>query len=838
MAKIWREFLFGLRQFRRSPGLAAGVALAIGLGVGANLAIVGLLADIFLPAMPLREPSRLVLVENTGPYFFGGSLPKGLTDSRVSMPDFEDIRVGQRSLSAVGGFANDHVAVLTGGDRPKSVCRVFVTRGFFEALGGAPMRGRLLGLADFAGGAPPTALVTDGLWRSALGSDPGVVGRAIRLDEQPFTIVGVVPAGAFGLLQRRQRLLDEGRADRCVVTPLVPAGGGESEVLLNYMRTQRDSPGLRVLGRMHAAQTLDSVNADLAGLAARIREQNRATNARRGLRAVSLGDWRTSEVRPLLLMLLAAAALAYLVACANAAGIVLADTVGRETELGVRLTLGAGSSQLLGVVLGRAVLWAMPGAVLGWVFAAGTIAAVRWGASAGADQVADVRFGPTVVSAALVLTLLAGLVTGGVTAWSMRRRSLAEVLREGAHTASGGRRSHRITFSLVAIQVASATALSIGAALLVHSLWNVVSADRGFDLDRGFAVQVRLPRSKYPTTAESAAYFRRALTRLRALPGVASAGVSVSPPLTDTAVMLGGDLVVTTPAGRRTFDRLNGQFVTRGYFESLGLRLVRGRFFSEGDEQTNAPAVVVDEAFCRAYLGGADPLASTLRFGSDPLSIVGVVGDVREATDQVPDGARPRMVPGTAYLLYQRFSQPPAWSFLVVRALGDPAALAEAAIRELLLVDGLACLDDPRTFSQLFARRVAERRRILGLVGGFSAIALLITALSLTSALAQFVESHTRDLGVRVAMGASRADIVVYTARQLSVALGVGLAGGGAGGLLLGHALSGQLYGLEPGDLPTMASALAGLAVLALAATAGPLWRACRVNPAAALRAL
>jgi predicted permease len=835
----WREILFGLRQYRRSPGLAAGVALTIGLGVGANLAIVALLSDIFFPATPYRDASRLVMVENTGPYFFGGSVPEGLNDPQLSMPDFEDLRAGQRSLAAVGGYRDDHVTVMTGGERPRAVCRIFVTSGLLAALGPTPSIGRLLGAGDFAPGAPPAALVTDGLWRSALGSDPGVVGRTIRLDEQSFTVVGVIPAGVFGLLQQRTRLLDEGRVDRCVVTPLVAGGGGNDEAILKYQRTARESPGLHVLGRLRQGQTLASVNGDLTSLAAQIREQNKATNAKRGLRAVSLDEWRTSEVRPLLLMLAAAAALAFLVACANAAGLVLTDTIGRQAELGVRQALGAGSSQLVIVVLVRAVLWSLPGAVLGFVFAEAAIAAIRWGAAAGADEVVGVSFGPVVIGAGLAMTLLAGLATGAVVAWSLRRRNLVEALREGGQTASGGRRSHRITFALVAVQVAAATTLGVGAALLVHSMWNVVSADRGFDIDKGFTLQVRLPQSKYPTAAACADYYRKALARVRALPGVVSAGVSMSPPLTDTYVMLGGDMVVTTPAGKKTFNRLSGQFVTPGYFESLGMKLVRGRFFTEADDRSEAMVTVVDEAFRRNLLRGADPLASTLSFGPDVLSIVGVVGDVKQATDQRADRHPSMMESGTAYLLFSEHQRrPPPWSFVVVRTSAGGASVPGAVVREMLLVDNLACLSDPRTFSQLFARKVAERQRILGLVGGFAIIVLLITALSLTSALSQFVASHTHDLAIRSALGASRARIVLFTARHLSAALGVGLVAGGVGGLFLERALASQLYGLEPGDLPTIASAVAGLTVLALAAAAAPLWRASRADPASALRAL
>ncbi len=835
---LWREILFGLRQFRRSPGLAAGVALTIGLGVGANLAIVALLSDIFFPATPYRDASRLVMIENTGPYFYGGSVPEGLDDPQLSMPDFEDMRAGQRSLAVVGGYRDDHVTVMTGGERPRAICRIFVTQGLFEALGPTPAKGRLLGAGDFAAGAPPVALVTDGLWRSALASDPGAIGRTVNLDEQPFTVVGVIPASAFGLLQQRARLLDEGRVDRCVVTPLVLGSAGNDESILKYMRTARESPGLHVLARLRAGQTLASANGDLTSLAARIREQNKATNAKRGLRAVSLDQWRTSEVRPLLLMLAVAAALAFLVACANAAGLVLTDTIGRQAELGVRQALGAGSSQLVLVVLVRAVLWALPGALVGFLFAAATLAAVRWGVSAGADQVASVAFGPAVIGAGLALTLVAGLATGGVAAWTLRRRNLVDALREGGQTTSGGRRSHRVTFALVALQVAAATALSVGAVLLVRSMWNVVSADRGFDIDKGFTLQIRLPRSKYPTSAACAEYYRKALARVRALPGVVSAGVSMSPPLTDTYVMLGGDMVATTPAGKKTFNRLSGQFVTSGYLESLGMRLMRGRFFSAADEQAGAPVVVVDEAFRRTYLGGADPLASTLSFGG-VLSIVGVVGDVRQETDQRKGRRSSLTDTGTAYLLFTEHQRrPPPWSFMVVRTAAGGASVPAAVVREMLLVDNLACLGDPQTFGQLFARRVAERQRILGLVGGFAGIVLLITALSLTSALAQFVASHTHDLAIRRALGASRARVVVFTSRQLAAALGVGLVGGGAGSLWLGKALTNQLFGIVPWDPPTIAMAVAGLAVLAVVAAAGPLWRASRIDPARALRAL
>lgn len=838
MAELWREFIFGFRQFRRSPGLAASVAITIGLGVGANLAVFALLSDVFLPPTAYRDARQLVVVENTGPYFFGGNVPEGIVDSRLSFPDFENVTSGQRSFSAFGAFSDGHVSVLTGAERPRAVCRIYVTTGLLETLGAAPLRGRLLGSADFAADGAAAALVTDGLWRSHFASTPTITGAAIRLDEQPFTIVGVVPASVFGLLQQREGLLDAGRFDRCVVTPVVRGRNGEGEMLLTYMRTQRDGAVVRAVGRLRAGQTMASASADLNGLASRIRQQNPSTNAKRGLRPMALDTWRTGEVRQLLMMLAAAAGLAFLVACANAAGLVLTESVRREAELGVRQALGAGPAQLLRVVLVRAVLWALPGALLGFLFAAATLALVRWGATAGADQIGEIHFGPLVLGAGLFLTLLAGLATGGVAAWSMRRKNLTESLREGGQTASGGRQRHRITTTLVTLQVAAATALAIGAALLVHSMWNVVSADRGFDRDRGFVVQVRLPKSKYPKGANHAAFYKQALARIRALPGVTAAGVSISPPLTDTSVMLGGELVVTTPSGQQTLKRLNGQFVTSGYFEATGSRLVRGRFFSEADDNSSPQAVVVDEAFCAAYLKGVDPLASTVTFGTKPMPIIGVVGNLRQATERQSEQAGRRDIPGLAYLPFQWNTRAPAWSFLVVRASENPAVVTAATVRELLAVDPLACLDDPRTFSRLFAQKIAERRRILSLIGGFATIVLLLTALSLTAALSQFVESHARDIAISFAVGASRRHVLAMTARHIAVALVAGLGLGIGGGVVLARMLASQLYGIEATSGSTMAGAALVLAALALMASAGPLWRASRVDPGLTLRAL
>ncbi len=833
MSTLWRELVRTLRGFRHSRGVIANISITIGLGVGANVAALALLHDAFFPSGAFREANRLVVIENTGPYVSAGRVRSERATPQVSSPDFADLLGQQRSFAAVGAFTDKQVTMMVGADRPRSVCRVFVTPETLNVLGALPTLGRQLEQSDFASDASGVALVTDDLWRGAFAADPSIAGRHIRLDEQTFMVVGVLPTRVFGLLERRTGLFDRGSPNRCVVTPLVRGWAGEAERLSEYRRLHRDAPWLNVIGRLQPRVSLDAAQSELSSIAKSLREQNPSTNLNRGLRLISFDAWRISEIRALLLMLAAAAALTFIVACASAAGLLMTETVRRAPEFATLYALGADPVQLIGAVLVRSIVWSLPGAVLGVICASMTLGLVRWGASAGGELPVSMQPSPAVLAASLTLALLAGVASACVVSWTLRRQNLAELLREGGQTTSMGRRRGRATSALVMLQVAAATVLALGAALLLQSVRNLNAVDYGFDLARGFVVQVRLPRSTYPGSGEQATFFQQALSRVRGLPGVSAAGVSVSPPLTDTSFTLSGGLGVTTPAGSRALDTtLSAQFVTTGYFEALSQKLVRGRFFSVQDEQSHAPVAVVDEAFCRKFIGGADPLASTLSFGPTAFAIVGVVRDARHSVaTEAPDD-------GTAYLPFTRSPNPPTWNFLVVQASRDPATLAGAVVREVSSVDTAAVVNDPQTFSLLLAAKTAERRRILGLLGSFAAIVVLLTAQSLTAAIGQFVTVHSRDIAIRFAIGAERRHIVAATLKGLAWALAAGLTVGLAGAWILGRALANQLYGVTPTDARTLASVLGLLVVIAGIAAARPLRRALRIDPILTIRGL
>ncbi len=827
---MWHELFLAVRGFRRSPGLVANLGLTIGLGIGATVAVLVLLADAYRPAGRLPESNRLVIVQNSGLYFDAGSAPKGIVSAQISGPDFNDLTNAQHSFAPLGGFTDDRLAVMTGADRPRTVCRIFVTPQTLDVLGVKPTRGRLLQAADFVASAAGVAIVSDGVWRENFNADPSIVGRPIMLDEQPFIVAGVLPVGAVSVLQPRTALVEKTASDQCVVTPIVRGLGGEAERVNQFLERTRDAPWLNVVGRLRSGVSASAADGDLSSISARLSAAYPTTNRNRSMHDEAFEAWRTADLRSLLTILAVAGLLTFLVACAGAAGLLMTEAVRRGPEFATLYALGAGRSALAGAALARSIVWCLPGAAVGVLFGELTLDVIRWGASGTGAPMMAPHVGPLVVFASLALAVVAGTAGGGMVAWMLRRRNLADLLREGGTTLSVGRRRRRTTRALIAAQIAAATSLAGGAVLLVESMRNLNAVDYGFDVDHGFVVQMRLPRSTYPTSTDQARYFSQTLDRVRHVPDVKAAGVSSSPPLANVYVVLSGNLVVWTPSGSHTLDRLSAQYITAGFFESLGTPPVKGRLLSSLDEASGAPVVIVDETFAKRYIAAADPLASNLVFGSTSFQIVGVVPDMRHAiATDAPDT-------GSVYMPFVQFARPPTWSFLVVHTSGTPDAVAANVLREMAVVDGAVVLGDPQTFTRLLSAKTADRRRILALLLSFAVIVALLTAESVTASVGQFVALHVREIAIRVAIGAERRHIIRITIGGLLWALATGLAIGIGGAWMVGRALTSQLYGVTATDPSTLGIVIAVLAGIAVIAAARPLWSALRVNPVLAIR--
>lgn len=832
MREFAREFVLACRQLRQARGAVASLTLAIGLSVGANLAVFTQLHEVIAPESPFADPQNLLVIEHTGRYSKDDD-PTDPYSRRLSHPDFRDLEQQQRTFSALAVVDSSRMALMWGADRPRAVSRVLMWPHTLEVLGVVPTIGRGFGRTDFESGAGSVALLTEGVWRRYFAADPTIVGRPIHLDEQPFSVVGVVPNDVAEMLQPRTRLFAANKNDLSVITPFVPGTAGEDEGLLRFLRSEqgRSLPSLLVLGRLTAGVSQIDASTELSLIGGRLRQQVSTRSSDFSLRAIPFRAWRTGPIGPLLLMLMVAAALTLLVACANAAGLLMTESVRRAPEFATRLALGAPPAHLVRVVAARSLAWCLPGGLAGLLVANGIVAVLAWADPGGGEPIQSSKWLLLINGA---LTVVVAGSSGAAALWALRGRDLSQSLREAAQTILGQPRG-RAAMVLLAIQVAAGVALAFGAGLLLRSIWILSTSDYGFDREHGFVVEVRLPRSRYRSTNEQSEFYSQALSRVRSLPGVTAAGMSSSPPLTQAATLLSGGLKLATPTETRDVERLHAQFVSSGYFEALGMKLLRGRLLSAEDERTGAGAIVVDETFCRRFLPTGDPLAAILWFGRDALRIVGVVSDTRQSVDGNA-ASRMRADAGTVYLSLAQNARPPTWRFLVIRTSLRSDEVARGAVDAITSLDPLAFIGDPKSFNELIGTSTEAQRRLSLLLGTMAVIVLLLMATSLTGALSQLVTLRSRELAIRYCLGAGRRHIISLTLKHLGATLGAGLLLGVGAGFLLSRALASQLYGIRSTDAWTFVLVLAVLTTLAVLAGVGPVRRASRTDVAATLR--
>lgn len=835
MRDLFRELVVASRQLREARGAVAGLTVAIALSVGANLAVFSQLWNVIAPSSPFADDTRLVVVENTGGYStedMDAALPYG---RRLSAPDFRDVEDRQRSFIGLGTATSAFTAVLSGADRPRAVCRMFVSPRMLDVLGVTPVLGHTFGRADSESTKTGAVLLTEGVWRRYFAGDPSVVGRSVQLDEQPFSVIGVLPRNTADMLIARTELFPSPGTDLCVITPLERGSAGEAEGVLEYLRSERgrNAPSLLAVGRLRPESSLAQANVELAVIAAHLRDRNPQRPRNFGLRAVPLRTWQTRAVRGVLMMLAGAAALTLLVACANTGGLLMAECVKRAPEFATRIALGATRGHLLRVMLARSTLWSLPGGLVGLLLASAAVGVGRWGNAGDPAPIESLHLHAWLVAISVALTLVVALVSAAATAWGLRTGSMVQLLRGGA---SSGRRPRRPTaMILLTVQMSAAVALTFGAALLLRSMWILSSGDYGFDLQNGFVVEVRLPRSRYQASSDQIRFYDRALSRIRALPGVVAAGFSSSPPLTDSVSTLSGDLMLTTSTETRKIERLNAQFVTSGYIEALGKRVQRGRSFSQDDDRGAGTNIIVDEAFCRRFIRGADALGATLWFGRDPLSVIGIVTGTRQSAGAIgPPSAQEEG--GTVYLLPAKWSRPTTWRFLAVRTIPDRPEVASVVVSQLRGVEAVAVVGDPNTFTGLLATKTAGHLRLSVLITVMGCIVILLATASLTAALSQLVTLRSREIAIRCALGAPPAQIVALAMQYVGATLASGLVLGVGAGVLFGRALASQLYGVHSTDPWTFSVVFVVLLVVCVVAGIGPMRRACRIDLPSVLR--
>jgi predicted permease len=788
------DLKFAYRQLRKHPAFTAAAILTLALGIGATTAMFTVVNGILLKPLPYDDAGQLVQVwESPGPG----------RENNVSLGVFADWAQGATRFEALAATSN--VALnLTGVGEPERVDGVAITAKGLQVLRARPLLGRLFTAAEHEPGRGQVVVLTERLWRRRFASDPDVLGRAVSLSGEPFTVIGVLP----------RSFLPSDRPEFVIPFAIDPE---RREVRTNHF--------LEVVGRLRPGVTLEQGRTDLERAALPFKAQRPAYKREWGAAIVPLHQQLTGRVRPALLTLLGAVGLVLLIACANVANLQLARAAARQREIAVRMALGASRKRVVRQLLTESLLLALAGGGLGVAAAVAGVGLLRRWAPETLPRLQQIGVDWQVLAFALAVTIATGVAFGLAPALPASRPDLNRALNElGRGGISGRSRTREL---LIVSEMAVALVLLVGAGLLLNSFVRLASVSPGFDPSGVLTFQLALPDGRYPDSGRRTAMFGGVLERIAGLPGVTDVGVTASLPLSggpsDTFMTIAGRQ--DQPAEGYDFDYT---FVSPGYFRALAVPLLRGRLIERADDTATSPRVaVVSEGLARAFFAGEDPLGRHLVHNGKEWEIVGIVGDVQMRAL----GGR---VPPLVYLPFT-FS-PNLKGTIVVRASVSPASLAEPVRRAVLALDAEQPLANVRSLSEIVSRSLTQRRLVLRLLSGFALSALLLAALGLYGVMAYAVTQRTREIGIRSALGARREDVLAMVVGQ-----GVSLAGAGAGlgiagALALTRVLTGQLYGVEATDPATFAGVTVLLLLVAVVAAWFPAHRASRIDPMTALR--
>ena len=806
------DIRYALRMLRKNPGFTLVALVTLALGIGANTAIFSVVNGVVLQPLDYAEPERIVRVQTSW---------AGEPDAGISPAEYYDYRDRVEVFSSLGVYAFSFPSI-TGGDRPERLRGAFVSSGLLPALGAQPLLGRAFTVEEELPGHAVAILGYD-LWQRRFDGDERIVGTRVTLNGEPRTVVGVLP-GDFRMPEDYTR----GGATE-VYLPLgidrttVPNRG--SHFLAGVARLRPGVPhetaaaAVRALADRMVAEYPDDYPADM---------QFTAT-------AFPLAEDVVGPVRPALLVMLAAVGLLLLVACANVANLLIARAETRRGELALRTALGAGRGRIVRQLIVETLVLAAMGGALGVALAASGIELLV------ALQLPDVpRIGAVTIDWRVLVfttatTALAGMLLGILPAIAASRTDPAVALHESSGRAGGGRA--RLRAALVIGEIAAALVLVIGATLLVRSYAELSSVDPGYRVDGVLTTRLTLPTADY-ADAEVAPFFRQLLQRLDGVPGIAGAGAVSNLPLATDLGDLNFDIEGRATPADAVSSKADWQTVTPGYLEAMRIPLVSGRTIEPVDDVDAPGVVVINETAAQRYWPGENPLGQRVLLGGGAgpgwVTIVGIVRDVKHAAfDEVP---RSQM-----YLSHEQFrfwddGGPVRGMTLALRTPGEPSALAGVVREAVAALDPALPLGEFLTMEQVVSDSLARPRLMMSLLATFAGVALVMGAVGIYGVMAWLVGRRTRELGVRLALGARARDVACLVLRHGLALTGAGLAVGLLLAAFLTRALAGMLYGVTPLDAWTFAAVPAGLAAVALLATWIPTWRAARLDPNVVLR--
>jgi putative ABC transport system permease protein len=805
---LWlKDLQYGLRLLLRAPGFAAIAIGALAIGIGANTAIFSVVNTLLIQQLPYVDPDRLVLV-------WEHNIPRDRRNNVVSPGNFIHWREMQQSFedmaAASGTLGLNFTVTLTGDSEPEEVPVQLVSASFFRLLGVSPVLGRAFAASEEKPDAR-VAIIGERLWRRRFGADPGILMRPVVVDGNPYSIVGIMPAG-FALLDKS-------------IEVWLPLG------FTAQSRTPRGR-WLSVVARLKPGVTVERAQQDMTRVHAELTRQFPEFNTGWTARVVPIKEELTATVRPALLILLGAVGFVLLIACANVANLLLARATSRQRELAVRAALGAGRGRLLRQMLAESLVIAAAGGISGLLLAMWSLHLLR---TIVAEQLPIQRLDAVtmdgwVFAFTALASLASGLIFGLVPALGASRSVLVNALKDGGRSGSAAR-GNRTRAAFVVVEVALALVLLAGAGLLVRSFARLISVNPGFDPARTVTMDLALPSARYREPQQRAEFYRRLFERVGSVAGVEKAGAVSFLPLAGLGAATSYEVVGQPPPPLGQEPVADVRVVTSDYFEALRIPLVRGRLFNESDPAEAANRVIVNEALAQRHWPGEDPIGKRIRISWNDNredEVIGVVGDVRHAGLETEPRA-------TTYWPHARF--PYNTMTIAVRTRAEGISIANPIVALVREQDPALAVSDIRTMEQVVSESVAQRRLTMMMLAIFAVSAVVLAAVGIYGVIAYSVTQRTQEIGIRMALGAQRGDVLRMVVGYALLLTGIGVVCGAVAALLLTRLMEGLLYDVKPGDPLTFVAVAAFLSAVAAAAGYVPGRRATRVDPVIALRA-
>jgi predicted permease len=802
---IWNDIRHALRMLAKSPSFTLIAVLTLALGIGANAAIFSVVNGVLLQGLPYPQADRLVfLSENT----------QQVPDMSISYPNLQDWEQQSTVFDPLGAMQPTGF-VLTGVGRPEQLRGMNASAGFLPALGVRPILGRLFGKTEDRPGAAKVALLSYSLWQRRFGGDPGMIGRSLDLDGQTYTVIGVLPASF-----------------RFVVPADVYAPLGLNA---DQMQRRGSHPGIYAIARLKSGVSVVQARAEMHAIMARLAKEYPATNAGDTAVVMPLREAYYSQLGGLptaLWVLLAAVGLVLLIACANIANLLLARGAARERELAVRVALGAGRARLVRQMLTESLMLALIGGIGGLMLGAVGTGALATMIPDELRQAVNIALDWRVLSFLLAITLLTGVIFGLAPAVHASRTDVNESLKEGGRSATTGAGRERYRKLLVVSEFALGLVLVVASALMIQSFYRLLEVNPGFRVDNVLTAQVVLPEKKYAKPEQVNNFYRDVLSRIQSLPGVEAAGGITPLPLSGNGWQTNFYVEGTPVPKPGEAPNSDYHMVTPGYFAAMGPKLLRGRLFTDADNQQAPSVVVISRGFARRYWHEEDPIGKRIKLGGadskQPWStVVGEVADTKQYgldTKTKTEFYIPAAQRSNNFLT------------LVVRSAGDASALTAGVRDAVAAVDSQQPVFSVRTMQGYLTNSVSDRRIAATLLGLFAGLGLVLAAVGIYGVIAYTVSLRTHEIGVRMALGASRKDVlqmVLGTGARLAL---IGVGAGVVLGLGLMRLASSLLYGVTASDPLIYSLAALTLGAVALVACYVPARRAMNVDPSTALR--